>query len=322
MKKISLLIVLLTLCFFTFSQKHKGQFSIHSKMKNAPDYFQWVDKGKMAVKESEVSIDDYLTFLEAVSRDSSEEYVKTLVPSKECELYPYIHLEMGIKSEDKNRKISWIDEEKMQEKIYEKKPVNGYYIETFKKPITGISFEQATQYANWCTASFNYVLKKENKNKIIIFRLPTPDEFQAISKRGIEECGYTRSVCESNIKSWRECKNEKGCALCNCAGKDSCESNKIGVSIYGSESLYLVSSYNPSFIGIYDMQGNAAEMTSEKGIAKGGSYLNTAKECLPEAVQHYTKPEKWLGFRLFAEVVDIEITKMFFDDEGKLRGNR
>ncbi len=52
------------------------------------------------------------------------------------------------------------------------------------------------------------------------------------------------------------------------------------------------------------MPGNAAEMTSEKGIAKGGSYLQLAKECSPASVQKYDKPEKWLGLRLVAEVVD------------------
>ncbi|HET6224738.1 MAG TPA: hypothetical protein VFF27_00570 [Bacteroidia bacterium] len=46
-----------------------------------------------------------------------------------------------------------------------------------------------------------------------------------------------------------------------------------------------------------NIQGNVAEMTSVKGIAKGGSYSQYAKDSYSGAINNYTKPEFWLGFR-------------------------
>ncbi|PIY12828.1 MAG: hypothetical protein COZ18_01160 [Flexibacter sp. CG_4_10_14_3_um_filter_32_15] len=48
---------------------------------------------------------------------------------------------------------------------------------------------------------------------------------------------------------------------------------------------------------------NVAEMTSEKGIAKGGSFAHTLEECAADRVQIYDSPQAWLGFRCVAEVV-------------------
>ena len=38
-------------------------------------------------------------------------------------------------------------------------------------------------------------------------------------------------------------------------------------------------------------------MTSEKGIAKGGSWIHTEEETTVEKDFNYQKPTKWLGFR-------------------------
>ncbi|WP_338792511.1 SUMF1/EgtB/PvdO family nonheme iron enzyme [Bernardetia sp. MNP-M8] len=48
---------------------------------------------------------------------------------------------------------------------------------------------------------------------------------------------------------------------------------------------------------------HVAEMTSEKGIAKGGSFAHTLEECAADRVQVYDSPQAWLGFRCVGEVV-------------------
>ena len=300
-----------------------GNYSIFSLPENPPAMFQWINKGVLAAKITEVTVNDYLFFLETVTKDSTEEYLKSLVPSKECALFPYLRLEKGMKSKDSNDKLPWIDVDLFKEKMYAKKNPAGF-VDELEKPITGISFEQVMEYAAWCTFYFNKEqISKKNGNRIVIFRLPSPDEFTAISKQGIEDCDLENDkYCEINKKAWRECANDKGCALCNCAQKPVCDANKQADDMFGKESLYTVNIFSPNFIGLIDMQGNAAEMTNAKGIAKGGSYLNNAKECLPDAVQKYEKPEKWLGFRLLAEITDISTTKMYFDANGNLKGSR
>jgi hypothetical protein len=53
---------------------------------------------------------------------------------------------------------------------------------------------------------------------------------------------------------------------------------------------------------IVDIQGNVAEMTSIKGLSKGGSYFHYAAETFKGKEIPYNKPERWLGFRCVAKL--------------------
>jgi formylglycine-generating enzyme required for sulfatase activity len=326
MKHIFLLSIMFSFAMSSSAQDHRGWFKLDSKWKKAPFAFVWTEKGKVAVKQSEVTVDAYLWFLERVSKDSSDEYVKKLIPSQECVLFPYVKADqIGMKMEYEDGEdwpISWIDEEKFKKDFNYpmQKSVKGFddnYFNPYSKPITGISYEQAMEYAKWCTLYCNSFLKGPQK-QIMLFRLPTPEEFSAVSKKGMESCYDPNTpIGAQNIKSMQECKNQKGCALCHCAGKDTCKEN-LNTSKNLGDGLYSAPCYFPNCLGIYNMQGNASEMTSEKGVAKGGSYLNFAKDCSWDAVQKYDKPEKWLGLRLFAEVVPVDGKNVYYNSEGKL----
>jgi formylglycine-generating enzyme required for sulfatase activity len=65
-----------------------------------------------------------------------------------------------------------------------------------------------------------------------------------------------------------------------------------------------VKSYFPNKIGVYNLIGNVAEMISEEGIAKGGSWINKPEEVSVTEDFHYTKPSDWLGFRCVCEKVN------------------
>jgi formylglycine-generating enzyme required for sulfatase activity len=307
------------------AQNHNGYFEPDAKSKKAPYGFLWTENQKLAVKQSEVSVDEYLYFLENISHDSLAGYVQKMVPPENCVLHPYVSAEL-IGGDDNGRKISWIDEEKMQKDLAAPpKEKRRHFSETvfdpYLRPITGISYEQAQEYAAWCTAKFNYLMKKKHPDcKIaVIFRLPSPSEFAEIEKKSIEACARKNPAeCEKLVRQIKACRNEKGCALCNCLDKDTCKTNREATEMFGPETAYYVYAYNPGWTGLYNIQGNAAEMTTEKGTAKGGSYLQKAAECLPEAVQKYDKPEKWLGLRLLAEVTELDGKAVYFDNSGYL----
>jgi formylglycine-generating enzyme required for sulfatase activity len=190
--------------------------------------------------------------------------------------------------------------------------------------MTGISYEQALEYAKWCTIIANNALYKAAKHpadikQVVIYRLPTPSEFERIFRNGLENCVDKKdpNKCAKVTGYLKEARNEKGCALANVAGKDTCKENLKVIAVYGVNHLHPVYVYNPNFAGTYNMMGNAAEMTSEKGKAMGGSYLTTAKESQPGMVQNYTQPEAWLGFRLVGEVVPLDGTTCYFTGDGK-----
>ena len=332
MKNKYFLVLIMLGPFFSFSQKHDGYFTLSAKMKKPPYAFVWLKPGSMAALQTEVTVDEYLAFLEAISKDSSSQYIEKLVPSAECALFPYVEKQnigrSSIKTSDplKFRKISWIDEEKfLKENNHSSTPkekgIDDFYYNPYNLPITGISFEQAKEYCKWCTATLNKELNdqsKKNGHQAVIFRLPTPAEFREIENNGIENCtNKDKKMCEKNIKYLRNCKNEKGCALCNCSGKDTCAANKKIVAAFGESALLAAVSFNANWLGLYNVMGNASEMTSEKGIGKGGSYLQPAGESQPESVQNYNGPQKWLGLRLLAEVKDVD-ENIYFDENGFL----
>jgi formylglycine-generating enzyme required for sulfatase activity len=288
------------------AQVFDGYFEPQKKKGNLPRKFVWVEEQKMALKETEVTIGEYLFFIEKIVADSSTAYSSFFIPSAPCILADFVDLK--VEDDSVERSIPWFDQQAFHKKYDSEK--DQYMI--YNKPITGLSFEQATGYANWCTSYFNDYNMVRGIDAKYSFRLPSPSEFEKFATLGMTKC-YEKKKPEDRdktIQQLRECKNEKKCALCNYANKEICESNTKLISKFGNE-LYPVGVFFPNCFGAMDLQGNAAEMTSDKGIAKGGSYLQPASECLPEAVQNYTEPQPWLGFRLRVMVVKSSSLREF-----------
>ncbi|QQR85007.1 MAG: SUMF1/EgtB/PvdO family nonheme iron enzyme [Flavobacteriales bacterium] len=147
-------------------------------------------------------------------------------------------------------------------------------------PIAGITYEQAMAYCAWRTKNHGEYQRVEGE---VEFQLPTPEEYERLL--GIRDSTNGRcAVFNYNCQPCHKQLNGKRAFLRP-----------------GSE-LTPVQGYLPDTMNLYNMRGNAAEMTSTPGIAKGGSYAHPASEASPNSVQHYHKPEAWLGFRCVARV--------------------
>jgi len=148
-------------------------------------------------------------------------------------------------------------------------------------PITGITYEQAVSYCEWKTK-----IQGENKVK---YRLPTDEEWKKFAINGLSEI--------EKVKGLRDSVNTKNCNLFNY--KIVCNCNKdLTHGITG------IAMFEPEKNRAYDVFGNVSEMTSIKGHSKGGNFTIYAKQCHPDSVQYYIKPESWLGFRCIAEKVN------------------
>ncbi len=146
-------------------------------------------------------------------------------------------------------------------------------------PVTGVSYEQVIAFCKWRT--------KVNGRGKLVYRLPTPKEWTDIVYQDLLETEKTKGLQDTIVP-------EKWCPTFNYFTTCDCEiSDEVGI-------LNISGYWAPRRLHAFDLFGNVAEMTSEKGIAKGGSYINYAKQCHPDSVQHYTKPEAWLGFRCIA----------------------
>lgn len=144
-------------------------------------------------------------------------------------------------------------------------------------PITGISYEQAFAFCLWRTEmQGNYHYKFE-------YRLPTPEEWKEFALSGLSQSEKTIGL--------RDSMNMKGCPLFNYFGTCDCENSKF------QGKLNDIGRFDWDQNHIFDVFGNVSEMTSIKGVSKGGNYQMPANRSHVDSVQHYTKPEKWLGFR-------------------------
>lgn len=150
---------------------------------------------------------------------------------------------------------------------------------TIYNPVVAVSFEQAMQFCAWRQ-------ENENKNRTVKLRisLPSPEIYQTLINN-----------TDSIVTGKNECKqfqfnfSHKPCV----SVQQEKDMQQQGVS------LVRVDRFKPSQQKLYNMQGNAAEMTSVKGIAKGGSFRHSASASMNDQVQQYSEAEGWLGFRCY-----------------------
>lgn len=126
-------------------------------------------------------------------------------------------------------------------------------------PVVGVSWEQATAFAEWRT-KFYRMGQPKNARPIENFRLPTEGEWEFAARNGRTENKYP----------WdREgTMDEKACFMANF---------KPGEGNYTKDGNLIpsrVGSYIPNRFGLYDMAGNVSEWTSTAYTESGTEMMN------------------------------------------------
>lgn len=153
-------------------------------------------------------------------------------------------------------------------------------------PITGITYDQALAYVAYIQDAMNTCeAYTQNKYRYACF-LPTPEQFDSlqakldsVNSKGCNLFNYKNSLCSS------------------CPNAELMLSHPIA-SRTGMEPTY-TQAYFADPNGVMNFKGNVAEMTSVKGVAKGGSCMHYAVEAYEGRSQTYTEPAMWLGFRVW-----------------------
>jgi len=160
-------------------------------------------------------------------------------------------------------------------------------------PIVGVSYEQAVSFCKWRSERVNYWLSiKSKKQKYNLdsvyngvfkyeYRLPTKQEWESFAMIGPTKI-RVKTIHKDGKKKTKSWTDWRGCL-------SSDSSNYFNPwTVYG---------FYTNKLKMYNLFGNVSEMVLEKGIAKGGSFVNTEKEAFVLNDFPYSKPSANIGFR-------------------------
>lgn len=164
-------------------------------------------------------------------------------------------------------------------------------------PVVNVSYEGAMLYCAWLTKKW----EKEYPNQKIIIRLPKREEIIRAGRMDSNlpyACGNTLSNSKGDVlANFVRFRNEE-IHTNDSTKKIEIKPNFAHASSYSEDVLAPCKSYYPNLNGIYNLCGNAAEMTDIKGIAAGGSWRNTGYDIRLESVDSYEKANPKTGFRV------------------------
>lgn len=241
------------------------------------------------IDEAEITNIDYHEFLFYLKRDSIEKIFNKALP--QLKLYDF------------------------NESNYFTSPQYRFF------PVVGLTHDQAKDYCKWRSHFLTNLYRTEYKKNVHFkFRLPTEGEWELAASNGLDNKKYKYGVEEQPTISYRINKKAIGFLLDKIqttkseedVSKDILNSGFIKDLPFNVKRnlpyflkfgtpYYTYSLYRNDF-GIYNIIGNVAEMTYEKGIAKGGSFKDDLSNSKITDKRYYDTPTDDIGFRCICEV--------------------
>lgn len=254
--------------------------------KNLTKYFVRIPSGKAIVNGDSVSVQSFYIYNMEVTNFNYKEFL----------------VDLKAKGDIESLKIATIDSlgwnmlnfsNQAYVDYYHSHPAYNDY------PVVNISHEAAQLYCKWLGEKYDQMTGMTGKFK---FRLMEKAEYIRAA-RGDSEASY----------AW------KNYSLRNSEGQMMCNYTQLGsedIHFNDEKGLYEIcivprdfsngfgdimapsKSYWPNEYGVYNLNGNVAEMIAERGIAMGGSWRNTGYDVRVDSEQTYYVPKPSVGFRM------------------------
>ncbi len=176
-------------------------------------------------------------------------------------------------------------------------------------PVVNISQQGASLFCEWLTEQYNAYPKRQYKK--VRFRLPTEQEWLTAARAGNEYAiypwggNYLKNNDGQYLANFRRISESQQMRLR--------EDGLMEVNNKGFSDNYVaaipspVESFYPNDFGIYNLSGNVAEMLSEQGRTRGGSWQSFGYYLRLDSEDEYagfTEASPLIGFRYFMEVIE------------------
>ena len=173
-------------------------------------------------------------------------------------------------------------------------------------PVVNIPYEGAVAYCKWLTVQYN---QQHPEGKYVSFRLPTEKEWRYAAGSKNEKA-ITPFPHDNIITKDPKSFGLKNTHISRLDGTEfsicylgNIKTDSMRYQDDGGFHTVKSESYAPNPLGIYNTFGNVAEMTSTKGIIKGGSWADLFWECTFDKNATYSAPDPRVGFRIMMEVI-------------------
>lgn len=274
-----------------FQSLQNSEKSDKTIQKNLEKEFAYVPSGNVFVDAKIASVQSFYMLKTEVSNIQYGEFLKDLLSKGEKEKYAIAQIDS----------LKWNTTNSMNmayATYYHKHPAYQEY------PVVNVTYDAALLYCEWLTAKYKEMYGSDK----FVFRLPTKEEFIRAGRSDNEYVNY----------SWgtNSLRNKDGKIQCNFLqiGPESIhrdeETKELKIiPVYelvdagNYDILAPAKSYWPNQFGIYNLNGNAAEMINQKGIAMGGSWKNTGYDVRLESQNAFEEANPSTGFRVVMTVI-------------------
>lgn len=229
--------------------------------------FVFVSSGTVQMDNQPFQTSEFYMSKNEVTNAEYNEFLREVRPSASADLLSKIAIQSG----------NW-------ETVCSNKPLVLWYNnrkEYREHPVVNVSYEGALAYCQWLTSKANAKAGNEFEYE---FRLPAREEWIRAAEGNLHQIVYAWGGPNAT--------NNLGCDLRQC-NRTAEQRALFETTSYTCPTR----SYSPNSIGLYNMNGNAAEMTTEKGKAVGGSWASKPDDVKNQSVMTYQSPSPFVGFR-------------------------
>ena len=296
MKKSQLIVILLTgtiLVSFTTSKKR----GFKRAKKTLESFCQFIPSGNSLVEGDTLSVQSFYMSSTEITNIQYLEFLEDLKRKGDMDKYEIAKID----SSGWNTFLPNSDMQPMADYYHKHHAYQNY-------PVVNVSKAGAELYCKWLTEKYDSLSNGEMQ---LQFRLPSRSEW--IRAASGNKLGSTYSWGRPYLR------NSKGCCLANylTVGSENISRDtetghlKVTGPVYmyydGAMHTATATSYLPNDFGLYNMNGNVAEMVADGDYAVGGDWYSPGYDIRNESIKEFTDPNPTVGFRVVTTFLGREI---------------